>query len=238
MAPREFSDMVVTFCGRRKGTSCFGGPKSTFRRGRSGFTSKCRFRGRRSRAHFLLSLFICFPGWVLVVGFPAGLSPTSFHLSPRLGACGRLPGRLVSHFLSFVSHFFSGCGPVLFFCLPVLFICLPHWVLVVGFPAGLSPISFHLSPAPGWVLVVVGFPAGLSPTSFHLSPRLGACGRLPGLVRGQGPLMHRPFPSTASRAFPDCSHISFPFGRRPPQERGCLLLPPYLCGSPSHFSAL
>ena len=109
----------------------------------------------------------------------------------RLGAgwSGRVPGRLVSHFLSFVSQFFSfvsqaGClwsgsrlaclplsfvshffscvshfhsfvPPLLFICLPVLFIvfCLPGWVLVVGFPAGLSPISFHLSP-----------------TSFHLSP--------------------------------------------------------------------
>ena len=115
-----------------------------------------------------------------LVGFPAGLSPTSFHLSPssfhlspssfhlspRLGACGRVPGWLVSHFLSFVSHFFSfvsqagclwsgsrpACLPLPFICLPVLFICLPGWVLVVGFPAGLSPTSFHLSP-----------------TSFHLS---------------------------------------------------------------------
>ena len=34
----------------------------------------------------------------------------------------------------------------------------PGWVLVVGFPAGLSPTCFHLSPG-----------------SFHLSPRLGAC---------------------------------------------------------------
>ena len=50
-------------------------------------------------------LFICLPGWVLVVRFPAGLSPTSFHLSPRLGACGPVPGWLVSHFLAFVSHF-------------------------------------------------------------------------------------------------------------------------------------
>ena len=55
----------------------------------------------------------------LVVGFPAGLSPTSFHLfptsfhlsptsfhlSPRLGACSRVSGRLASHFLAFVSHF-------------------------------------------------------------------------------------------------------------------------------------
>ena len=127
-------------------------------------------------------------------GFAAGLSPTSFHLSPtsfhlsptsfhspnslllgvlnalkngRLGAgwSGRVPGRLVSHFLLFVSHFFSFvsqarclwsgsrlaclplpfiCLPLLFICLPVLFICLPGWVLVVGFPAGLSPTSFHL----------------------------------------------------------------------------------------------
>ena len=53
--------------------------------------------------------FICLPGSVLVVGFPAGLSPnlspTSFHLSPRLGACGPVPGWLVSHFLAFVTHF-------------------------------------------------------------------------------------------------------------------------------------
>ena len=64
-----------------------------------------------------------------LVGFPAGLSPTSFHLSPssfhspkslllgilnalkngRLAAgwSSRVPGRLVSHFLSFVSQFFS-----------------------------------------------------------------------------------------------------------------------------------
>ena len=34
---------------------------------------------------------------------------------------------------------------------------------LVGFPAGLSPTSFHLSPS-----------------SFHLSPGLGACGRVPG----------------------------------------------------------
>ena len=143
-------------------------------------------------------LFICLPSSVLVVGFPAGLSPTSFHLSPasfhlspRLGACGRVPGWLVSHFLLFVSHFFSFvfqffsfvsqagclwsgsqlaclplpfiCLPLLFICLPVLFICLPGWVLVVGFPAGLSPTSFHLSPS-----------------SFYLSPRLVACCRVRG----------------------------------------------------------
>ena len=132
-------------------------------------------------------LFICLPGWVLVVGFAAGLSPTSFHLPPRLGrlgACGRV------HFLSFVSQarclwsgsrpaclplpficlpllfcLWSGSRPaclplpliclsLLFICHPLLFICLPGWVLVVGFPARLSPACFHLSPG-----------------SFHLSPR-------------------------------------------------------------------
>ena len=31
VVPCALSDMVVTFLGRRKGTSCFGGPKSTFR---------------------------------------------------------------------------------------------------------------------------------------------------------------------------------------------------------------
>ena len=87
-----------------------------------------------------------------LVGFPAGLSPTSFnlshssfhlspsscHLSIRLGACGRVPGWLVSHFLSFS-------------------------VLVVGLLAGLSPTSLNVSP-----------------TSFQLTLRLGACGPVPG----------------------------------------------------------
>ena len=173
-------------------------------------------------------LFIRLPGWVLVVRFPAGLSPTficfpllfmclplpficpptSFHLSPssfhcllspRLGACGRVPGWLVSHFLSFVSHFFSlvsqffssqaasgsrmsgsrlaclplpcVCLPFPFICLPLLFIC-PGWL--VSHFLDLSPISFNCLPVlficlPKWMLVV-GFPAGLSPTSLHLSP--------------------------------------------------------------------
>ena len=81
-------------------------------------------------------LFICLPGWVLVVGFPAGLSPTSFHLSPTSFhlspqlACLPLP---------------CICLPFPFICLPLLFTCLPGWLLVVGFPAGLSP-SLQLSP--------------------------------------------------------------------------------------------
>ena len=49
--------------------------------------------------------------------------------------------------------------------------CFKEWSMValvldglVGFPAGLSPTSFHLSPIclPGWVLVV-GFPAEVCP---------------------------------------------------------------------------
>ena len=41
---------------------------------------------------------------------------------------------------------------------------------LVGFPASLSPTSFHLSPSS----------FHLSPSSFHLfPPRLGACGRVP-----------------------------------------------------------
>ena len=63
------------------------------------------------------------------------VSPTSFHLSllwsgSRL-ACLALP---------------CICLPFPFICLPLLFICLPGWVLVVGFPGGLSPTSLHLSP--------------------------------------------------------------------------------------------
>ena len=137
-------------------------------------------------------LFICLSGWVLVVGFPAGLSPTSFHLSPRLGACGRVPGRLVSHFLLFVSHFFSFvsqagclwsgsrlaclplpciCVPFPFICLPLLFICpgglSPTCLTCLPFPFNCLPVLFTCLPR--WMLVV-GFLAGLSPTSFHLSP--------------------------------------------------------------------
>ena len=131
-----------------------------------------------------------------LVGFPAGLSPTSF--VSQFFSVG-VPGWLVSHFLSFASQFFSfpkqftvrgsqcfkewspwcwmvwsgsrpPCLPLPFICLPLLFICLPSSVLVVGFAAGLSPTSFHLSPTS----------FHLSPSSFHLSPRLGACGRVPG----------------------------------------------------------
>ena len=167
-------------------------------------------------------LFICLPGWVLVVGFPAGLSPTSFnlsptsfhvvrfpaglsptsfhlspasfHLSPRLGACGPVPGWLVSHFLSFVSQarcLWSGSRLA---CLPLPCICLPFPFFVSDFfsfvPAGLSPTSliclpfpFNCLPVlficlPGWVLVV-RFPAGLwSGSRLACLPLLFIC--LPG----------------------------------------------------------
>ena len=133
-------------------------------------------------------------------GFPAGLSPTSFHLPPNsFHLSPPLLPFICLPLLFIVSQagcLWSGSGPAClplpFICLPLLFICLPGWVLVVGFPASLSPTSFHLSPTS--FLLVVGFPAGLSPTSsylfptsfhlsptsFHLSPRLGACGRVPG----------------------------------------------------------
>ena len=130
-------------------------------------------------------LFICLPGWVLVVGFPAGLSPTSFVVGFPAG------------FLSFVSHFFSG------------------WVLLVRFPAGLSPTSFHLSPficlpllficLPGWVLVV-GFPAGLPPTSLHLSPTFSPTSLLLGVLnsflRCVRPLCHCWCPSISIHLSP------------------------------------
>ena len=155
---------------------------------------------RGSRLACLPLPFICLPIlFICLRHYFLSFVSHFFSLSPRLGACGRVPGRLVSHFLSFVSHFFSfpkqftvrgsqcfkewspwcwmvwsgsrpACLPLPFICLPVLFICLQSSVLVVGFAAGLSPTSFHLSPTS----------FHLSPSSFHLSPRLGACGRVPG----------------------------------------------------------
>ena len=143
---------------------------------------------------------ICFPSWVLVVGFPVGLSPTSFHLFPTSLICLPLLFICVPRWVPPQAAWYerkwetsrpawlracSGLSPTSFHLFPTSFHlspssfhCLPGWVLVVG--PGLSPTSFHLSPTSFhvsstscWVLVV-GFPARLSPTSFHLSPRLGA----------------------------------------------------------------
>ena len=139
-------------------------------------------------------LFICLPGWVLVVGFPAGLSPTSFHLSPtsfhlsptsfhlspRLGACGPVPGWLVSHFLSFVSQarcLWSGSRPA---CLPLpfplLFICLPVLFIV-------SQAGCLWSRVCGWlvshVVSFVIFVSHFFSLSIHLSSRSVAGGVRP-----------------------------------------------------------
>ena len=119
-------------------------------------------------------LFICFPGWVLAclrlpfIVFPllfnclAGCLwsgsrlaclPLPFICPPLLFICLPLLF-IVSQGRCLWSGSRPACLPLPFICLPLLFICLPGWVLVVGFPAGLSPTSF-----------VVGFPAA----SFHLS---------------------------------------------------------------------
>ena len=103
------------------------------------------------------------------------MSPSSFHLSFRLGACGRVPGWLVSHFLSFVSHFFSLVSQFFSFvsqagcfwsgsrlaCLPLPFICLLffpaldccvrlclailYWAAVSASP--LQSLILHVSPS-------------------------------------------------------------------------------------------
>ena len=75
--------------------------------------------------------FIClpllFPGWVLVVRSPPGLSPTSLHLFPI-----SLHLRNFFFVSTFVFQPRCFCFPLPLICLPLLFICLPGWVLVVG----------------------------------------------------------------------------------------------------------
>ena len=89
-------------------------------------------------------LFICLPG-VLVVRFPAGLSPT-FICFPLLFMCLPLP--FICPPLLFICLPLPFiCPPLLFICLPVLFICLPGWVLVVGFPALVSHFFSFVSQA-------------------------------------------------------------------------------------------
>ena len=81
------------------------------------------------------------------------------------GWSGRVPGRLVSHFLLFVSQFFSfvsqarclwsgsrlACLPLPFICLPLLFICLPLFFIIsqagcFALFCWACSISIHLSP--------------------------------------------------------------------------------------------
>ena len=105
-----------------------------------------------------------------LVGFPAGLSPTSFHLSPRLGACGPVPGWLVSHFLAFVSHFFPkqftvrGSQFFLKTCPPFVSLLVSahfHW-----------PCNISIHPSPRSVTAGVRpFPGLSCSISIHVSPR-------------------------------------------------------------------
>ena len=85
---------------------------------------------------------------------------------------GRVPGWLVSHFLSFVSHFFSLVSQFFSFVSQA-------WVLAVGFPAVLSPASFHLSPLlPSSGLLCPPNPFHLSPCVCICLPAPDCCGRL------------------------------------------------------------
>ena len=148
--------------------------------------------------HLSPSSFICLPRLWLgfpfalvldgLVGFPAGLSPTSFHLFPTSFHLSPTSFNLspTSFHLS-PSSFHSRlaclplpfiCLPLLFTCLPVLFICLPGWVLAVGFPAVLSPASFHLSPLPSSGLLCPPNPLHLSPCVCICLPAPDCCGRL------------------------------------------------------------
>ena len=156
-------------------------------------------------------LFICLPvlfifglpGWVLVVGFPCLAFVSYFFSLVSFPFICRVPGRLVSHFLShffsYVSQFFSfpkqfivrgsqcfkewspwcwmvwsGSRPP---CLPLPFICLP--LLFICLPSSVLVVGFAAGLSPtSFHLSPTSF--HLSPSSFHLSPRLGACGRVPG----------------------------------------------------------
>ena len=107
-------------------------------------------------------LFINLPGWVLVVGFPAGLPPTSLHLSPTfankftvrgsqffLKMCPPFVSLLVSeHFYSFVSQVcHCWCPPFSGDHAAFLVVCPPNLSLVVSALFRWScSISMHLSP--------------------------------------------------------------------------------------------
>ena len=149
------------------------GSPSSFHLSPNSFHVSPRLGGCGRVPGWLVCLPLLFTGWALVVGFPAGLSPTSFRhfLS------------FVSHFFSFVSHFFSlsprlaGCRPaclplpficlpLLFTCLPVLFTCLPGYSFVPQachcwcppFSAGHAAFLFICFP--GLSLVLPPFSAG------------------------------------------------------------------------------
>ena len=143
--------------------------------------------GRVSGCLCIYLRIICLSGWVplvtspaaclwsrlrlpllyLRIGSPAASALSSNHLSPRLGASGRVSGSLCFIFESCVSQ--AGCLwsglrlPLLYletFCFPCIYlrISLPAWVPLVW-----SPAAFALS-------------------SNHLSLRLGASGRVSGCL--------------------------------------------------------
>ena len=128
--------------------------------------------------HLSPTSFHWVPGWVLVVGFPAGLSPTSlhlfpissylspnsFHLSPRLGACSRVSGRLV-----FVSHFspsslLLGVFNSFVRCVRPLCYC---WCP----PISTGHVAFLFMYLPGLSLLVPALFRWPCSISIHVSPR-------------------------------------------------------------------
>ena len=122
--------------------------------------SGCFWSGLRLPLLYLR--IICLPVWAPLVGSPAAFALSSNHVSPSLGASGRVFGCLCFIFESFLSQ--SGClwsGLRLLLLYHYLrIICLPAWALLVGSPAACALSSNHLSPS--------------------LSPSLGASGRVSG----------------------------------------------------------
>ena len=117
--------------------------------------------------------FICFPLLFICLPLPFICLRLLFICLPVLFICPRSGSRLACLPLPFI------CLPLLFTCLPVLFICLPGWVLAVGFPAVLSPASFHLSPLlPSSGLLCPPNPLHLSPCVCICLPAPDCCGRL------------------------------------------------------------
>ena len=138
---------------------------------------------------------MCLPAWVPLVGSPAAFALSSNHLSPSLGASGRVSGCLCFIFESFVSHpacLWSGLRlPLLYLrlicfqpgCpwsglrLPLLYlriVLLPVFFLrIICLPASVplvgSPAAFALSS---------NHFASRALSANHLCPRLGASGRV------------------------------------------------------------
>ena len=77
-------------------------------------------------------LFICLPGWVLVVGFPGGLSPTSLHLSPTFSPNSLLLGLLNSFLRRVRPLCHCWCPPISTGHVTFLFIRLPGVSLLVS----------------------------------------------------------------------------------------------------------